>query len=86
MIRFIFSLKQKSMKEVSFPEARRFLKEKGITEEQFYKWLVRIDKGESEKESLKFMVDKLYHSSEEHVYAPPHLAGILPKSQRLHQK
>ena len=86
MIGFIFSLKQKSMKEVSFPEARRFLKEKGITEEQFYKWLVKIDKGESEEESLKFIVEKLNHSSEEHVYHPPQLAGILPKNQHLHHK
>ncbi|WP_147348251.1 hypothetical protein [Odoribacter splanchnicus] len=70
----------KLKESLTWSEIRKELKEKGITEKQFHNWLVKADKGESPEEMLQLITNHVFHSTEEHLYAPPHLRGILPKS------
>lgn len=72
-------IKEEETQDFSWTSLREEIKEKGITEKQFYIWLVKADKGESEKEKLQLITNHVFHSIEEHLYAPPHLRGILPK-------
>lgn len=73
-------IKEEKTQDFSWTSLREEIKEKGITEKQFYNWLVKADKGESEEEMLQLITNHVFHSTEEHLYAPP-LWGILPKSQ-----
>lgn len=58
---------------ISFTELRKLLKERNISEQQFRDWLIKEDAGSSPKERLELIVNHVYHSTEEHLYAPPHL-------------
>ena len=71
--------KTKLKESFSWSELRKELKEKGITEEQFYNWLVKADKGESSEEILQLITNHVFHSTEEHLYAPPHFWGCFQR-------
>lgn len=58
---------------MSWLEVRQFVKDQNISEQQFRDWLIEKDAGESPKEILELIVNHVYHSTEEHLYAPPHL-------------
>lgn len=58
---------------ISFTELRKLLKERNISEQHFHDWLIKEDAGESPKEILELIVNHVYHSTKEHLYAPPHL-------------
>lgn len=73
--------KEEETQDFTWTSLREEVKKKGITEKQFYDLLVKADKGESEEEMLQLITNHVFHSTEEHLYAPPHLWGILPKSQ-----
>lgn len=60
----------------TFKEVRRIVKERNISEQQFLKWLIKEDAGQSPKEILELITNHIYHSSEEHLVAPPHLRNI----------
>ena len=62
-------------KSMSWTEARQIIKERNISEEKFREWLIEKDAGASPKETLELIVNHVYHSTEEHLYAPPHLRG-----------
>lgn len=62
-------------KRMSFKQMRAFVKENNITEEKFYKAFKKLDNGRSCDEILRLITNHIYHSTEEHLYAPPHLRG-----------
>lgn len=63
----------KERRDMSWLEVRQFVKDQNISEQQFHDWLIEKDAGESPKEILELIVNHVYHSTEEHLYAPPHL-------------
>ena len=63
----------KERRDMSWLEIRQFVKDQNISEQQFRNWLIEKDAGESPKEILELIVNHVYHSTEEHLYAPPHL-------------
>lgn len=63
----------KERRDMSWLEVRQFVKDQNISEQQFRDWLIEKDAGESPKEILELIVNHVYHSTEEHLYAPPHL-------------
>ena len=60
-------------RDMSWSEVRQFVKDQNISEQQFRDWLIEKDAGESPKEILELIVNHVYHSTEEHLYAPLHL-------------
>lgn len=70
------------VKSMSWTEARRIIKERNISEEQFRNWLIKNDYVKSYQDLLELIVHHLYHSSEEHLYAPPHLLKAFLKDYR----
>lgn len=63
----------KERRDMSWSEVRQFVKDRNISEQQFRDWLIEKDGGESPKERLELIVNHVYHSMEEHLYAPLHL-------------
>lgn len=59
--------------EISWNELRELLKERNISEAKFHQRLIRLDNGRSPKEILELITHHVYHSTEEHLYVPPHL-------------
>lgn len=60
-------------KDIPWSEVRQLIKDKIINEQQFRNWLMQKDAGVSPKEILELIVNHVYHSMEEHLYAPVHL-------------
>ena len=58
---------------ITWSEVRQFVKDRNISEQQFRDYLIKKDKGASPKEILELIINHVYHSSEEHLYAPLHL-------------
>lgn len=58
---------------ITWAEARQIVREHNISEQQFRNWLIEKDAGSSPKEMLELIVNHMYRSTEEHLYAPPHL-------------
>ncbi len=58
---------------ITWSELRKLLKERNISETKFQQRLIRLDNGRSRKEILNLITYHVYHSIEEHLYAPPHL-------------
>lgn len=52
---------------------RKQLKERGITEHQYYDWLVKNTTPPIVDEVLHLIVNHVYHSDEERLIAPLHL-------------
>lgn len=50
---------------------RKQLKERGITEQQYYDWLVKNTTPPIVDEVLRLIVNHVYHSDEERLIAPP---------------
>jgi len=59
--------------EISWSEIRKAIRERNISETLFHQQLVKLDNGCSPKEILELITYHVYHSTEEHLYAPPHL-------------
>ncbi len=57
----------------TWSEVRKFVKENGITEQQYYGWLVRNTTPPVVEEVLHLIVNHVYHSDKENLIAPPHL-------------
>lgn len=68
---------------ITWAEARQIVKERNINERQFRNWLYTKDAGQSPEELLDLIVQHLYHSTEDVLYAPPHLRKI--GQHRSHQ-
>lgn len=58
---------------ISWSELRKQLKEKGVTEQQYYEWLIKNTTPPIVDEVLRLIVNHVYHSDEERLIAPPHL-------------
>lgn len=59
--------------EISWSEIRKAIRERNISETIFHQQLVKLDNRRSPKEILELITHHIYHSTEEHLYAPPHL-------------
>jgi len=57
----------------SWAALRKKLKENGITEQQYYDFLVKNTTPPIVDEELRLIVNHVYHSEEERLIAPPHL-------------
>lgn len=75
-------MKAKERYEMSWTEARRIIKERNISEEKFREWLIRTDYVKSYQNLLELIVNHVYHSTEEHLYAPSHLLQAFLKDYR----
>ena len=58
---------------ITWAEVRQLVKDRNISEQQFRDWLLEKDEGASPKEILELIVNHVYHSAEEHLYASPYL-------------
>lgn len=59
--------------QTTWTALRQNLKTNGITEQQYYDWLVKNTKPPIVDEVLRLIVNHVYHSDEERLIAPPHL-------------
>lgn len=59
--------------QMTWTALRKQLKERGITEQQYYDWLVKNTTPPIVDEVLRLIVNHVYHSDDEHLIAPPHL-------------
>ena len=59
--------------DLSWSEERRIVKEKGITEQQYYDWLSMNTIPPVVDEVLRLIVNHVFHSNAEELIAPPHL-------------
>lgn len=59
-------------KRTTWTALRHSLKTNGITEQQYYDWLVKNTTPPIVDEVLRLIVNHVYHSDEEQI-APPHL-------------
>lgn len=59
--------------QMTWTALRKQLKERGITEQQYYDWLVNNTTPPIVDEVLRLIVNHVYHSDKEHLIAPPHL-------------
>lgn len=60
-------------RDMSWSEVRQFVKDRNISKQKFRSWLIEKDKGASSLEKLELIANHVYHSTEEHLYAPLHL-------------
>lgn len=68
--------------EMTFAEVRQIIKERNISEGKFREWLIKNDYVKSYQDLLELIVHHLYHSTEEHLYAPSHLLQAFLKDYR----
>ena len=61
---------------ISWSKLRQILKERNINEQKFRNWLIKKDARASPIEILELIINHVYHSTEEHLFAPPHLRTI----------
>lgn len=59
--------------QTTWTALRHNLKTNGITEQQYYDWLIKNTTPPIMDEILRFIVNHVYHSDEERLIAPPHL-------------
>lgn len=59
--------------QTTWTALRQNLKTNGITEQQYYDWLVKNTTPPIVDEVLRLIVNHVYHSDEERLIAPPHL-------------
>ena len=58
---------------VKWSDVREYVRKHGITEQQFYSWLIRNTTPPVVEEVLHLIVNHVYHSEEDYLIAPPHL-------------
>lgn len=71
-------------KTITWAEVRLIVKERNISEQQFIKWLTEKDAEQSPKELLELITHHIYHSTEEHLYAPSHLRSLDYHPNQIH--
>lgn len=59
--------------QTNWTALRQHLKTNGITESQYYDWLVKNTTPPVADEVLRLIVNHVYHSDEERLIAPSHL-------------
>ncbi len=59
--------------QTTWTALRHHLKANGITEQQYYDWLLKNTTPPIVDEVLRLIVNHVYHSDEERLIAPPHL-------------